>query len=48
MIERQAVGRLVIRDVLLFHSGVIDESILLRHDSASLGKQFPCFGRSPV
>jgi len=48
MIERRTLGKLVIRDALGFHSGVIDEAILLRHDGASQGKQFPCFRRSPV
>jgi hypothetical protein len=35
MIERRTFGKLVIRDVLGFHGGVIDEAILLRHDGAS-------------
>jgi len=48
MIERRTLGKLVIRDALGFHGGVIDESILLRHDSGSQGKQFPCFRKHPV
>jgi hypothetical protein len=48
MIERRTLGKLVIRNVLGFHGGVIDESIFLRHDGGSQYKQFPCFRRSPV
>jgi hypothetical protein len=48
MIERRTLRKLVIRDVLGFHGGVIDEAFLLPHDGTSQGKQFTYFGRSPV